>query len=213
MTETEGRTPVTSARSTHADGCARARTLSALVRRKERLDLARWVVFEAIAAYWKNLQTGTHRVGRLRRLSVDVRVSSLPAEAGQVAREIGAAAASLDVTESGYRIGAPYTGLMPGPLRSRLGAHYTPPASCERLIDMATEAGVDWRSARVLDPGCGGGAFLAPGGAAHGREPARCHRREQAEECPAAAARFRAGSVQGLDVARVSRCGAGRPVS
>lgn len=27
---------------------------------------------------------------------------------------------------------------------------------------MATDAGVDWRSARVLDPACGGGAFLSP---------------------------------------------------
>ena len=46
--------------------------------------------------------------------------------------------------------------------RTRLGAYYTPPALCERLLDMATDAGVDWRSARVLDPACGGGAFLAP---------------------------------------------------
>ena len=29
-------------------------------------------------------------------------------------------------------------------------------------LDLATEAGVDWRKARVLDPACGGGAFLSP---------------------------------------------------
>ena len=33
---------------------------------------------------------------------------------------------------------------------------------CERLLDLATDAGVDWRTAKVLDPACGGGAFLAP---------------------------------------------------
>ena len=45
---------------------------------------------------------------------------------------------------------------------ARLGAYFTPPALCERLLDMATEAGVDWRTARVLDPAYGGGVFLAP---------------------------------------------------
>ena len=55
-----------------------------------------------------------------------------------------------------------YTGMIPVRLRAELGAYYTPPALCERLLDMATEAGVDWRSARILDPACGGGAFLSP---------------------------------------------------
>ena len=72
------------------------------------------------------------------------------------------AAAGLDVLDAGYLIGVLYTGMMPAGFRARLGAYYTPPALCERLLDMATEAGVDWRSARVLDPACGGGAFLAP---------------------------------------------------
>ena len=51
---------------------------------------------------------------------------------------------------------------MPKKLRSRLGSYYTPPRLCERLLDMATETGVDWSTARVLDPACGGGAFLSP---------------------------------------------------
>src|SRR3546814_11908257 len=51
---------------------------------------------------------------------------------------------------------------MPDTVRAGLGAYYTPPALCERLLDMAGECGVDWRTARVLDPACGGGAFLSP---------------------------------------------------
>ncbi|MCY3843212.1 MAG: N-6 DNA methylase [Acidobacteria bacterium] len=47
-------------------------------------------------------------------------------------------------------------------MRAKLGAYYTPPALCDRLLDMAEDAGVDWSTARVLDPACGGGAFLAP---------------------------------------------------
>ena len=64
--------------------------------------------------------------------------------------------------EAGYLIGVLYTTMMPRKARAKLGAYYTPPALCERLLDMATDAGVDWASARVLDPACGGGAFLAP---------------------------------------------------
>ena len=59
-------------------------------------------------------------------------------------------------------IGSLYTGMMPERDRARLGAYYTPPALCDRLLDMAANAGVDWGTARVLDPACGGGAFLAP---------------------------------------------------
>ena len=59
-------------------------------------------------------------------------------------------------------IGSLYTGMMPKRERARLGAYYTPPALCDRLLDMATDAGIDWETARVLDPACGGGAFLAP---------------------------------------------------
>ena len=55
-----------------------------------------------------------------------------------------------------------YTAMMPRRVRSELGAYYTPPALCERLLDMATEAGTDWATARVLDPACGGGASWHP---------------------------------------------------
>jgi adenine-specific DNA-methyltransferase len=55
-----------------------------------------------------------------------------------------------------------YTVMLPDQMRADLGIYYTPPALTRRLIDMATEAGVDWTSCRVLDPACGGGAFLAP---------------------------------------------------
>jgi adenine-specific DNA-methyltransferase len=40
--------------------------------------------------------------------------------------------------------------------------YYTPPALTNRLLDMAEAAEIDWRTAKVLDPACGGGAFLLP---------------------------------------------------
>ena len=41
-----------------------------------------------------------------------------------------------------------------------MGAFYTPPALTQRLLDLADEGGLDWKTARVLDPASGGGAFL-----------------------------------------------------
>jgi len=72
------------------------------------------------------------------------------------------AAATLDVMQASYFIGVLYTAMMPGKVRADFGAYYTPPALCERLLELATESGTDWRTARVLDPACGGGAFLSP---------------------------------------------------
>jgi len=47
-------------------------------------------------------------------------------------------------------------------MRSALGMYYTPPPIADRLLDLAEEAGIDWQTARILDPACGGGAFLLP---------------------------------------------------
>ena len=52
--------------------------------------------------------------------------------------------------------------MLPAEYRVRHGIYFTPPALAERMLDQATDAGIDWVKARVLDPACGGGAFLAP---------------------------------------------------
>jgi hypothetical protein len=51
-------------------------------------------------------------------------------------------------------------GFIVGGSRSTLGAFYTPPALTSRLFDMAEEASLNWKTARVLDPASGGGAVL-----------------------------------------------------
>ena len=128
------------------------------------LATARTVAFTAVAAYWDALLASRRRPGALplRTLGSDTTVVGLPDWAGEMAAAVGAGYSGLDAAEAGYRIGCLYTGLMPDGMRSRLGAYYTPPALCERLLDMVSAAGVEWASARVLDPACGGGAFLSP---------------------------------------------------
>ena len=150
------------ARTIVEDGASRVRKLAFTVGHEERLDFARAIVLGVVSAYWKAKQAVSGRGWALRELPSDIGLASVPEEAAEQAERIGIAAAGLDVLDAGYTIGVLYTGLMPDRFRAQLGAYYTPPALCERLLDMATEAGVDWRSARVLDPACGGGAFLAP---------------------------------------------------
>jgi adenine-specific DNA-methyltransferase len=52
--------------------------------------------------------------------------------------------------------------MLPEDYRRQYGVYYSPPAITARLLDLSQKAGVDWSSARILDPACGGGAFLAP---------------------------------------------------
>jgi adenine-specific DNA-methyltransferase len=79
-----------------------------------------------------------------------------------LANAVGKAAAELPIAQACYQLSATYPALVPDSTRSELGMYYTPPALTDRLLDLAEEAGIDWRAARVLDPACGGGAFLLP---------------------------------------------------
>ena len=162
LTGGAGVLPEPLARTIVEDGASSVRKLAFSVEREERLDFARAVVLGVVSAYWKELQAVSGRGWPLRELPSELGLSSVREEAEEQAERIGIAAAGLDVLDAGYLIGVLYTGLMPDRFRAQFGAYYTPPALCERLLDMATEAGVDWRTARVLDPACGGGAFLAP---------------------------------------------------
>lgn len=120
------------------------------------------MVCVALTAYWSELQSKSAIDWPLRELPNGTDCAALPETAQELASAIGTCAAGMDVTDAGYAIGLLYTGALPERLRAKLGAYYTPPALCERLLDMAADAGVDWQTARVLDPACGGGAFLAP---------------------------------------------------
>ena len=147
--------------SAAGEALPRARRLAASLKREHRLALARALVLQAVSAYWRGLPPGPG-APRPRRPPSGIELSSLTEEAADLAHTVGNAAAELPVVEAGYLVGILYTGMMPDRFRADRGAYYTPPALCERLLDLATEAGVDWRTARVLDPACGGGAFLAP---------------------------------------------------
>ena len=201
--ESEDAVPAVSVRAIVEDRASSARTLASSVEREARLDFARAVVFSVVSAYWKALQSASGRSGSLRELPSAIELPSVPEETGELAESVGTAAAGMDVMDSCYMIGVLYTGMMPGRHRARLGAYYTPPALCERLLDMATEAGVDWRSVRVLDPACGGGAFLSPVARRMADGLKDCSARIALKNIQHRLSGFELGPVRGMDVTGV----------
>lgn len=150
-----------SARKELIDGVAQARYMASSVGVDSPIDFARSVVFSVVSSYWRTIKSQKNWHWRLRKRPCRTKFSE-KSEVVDWGAKLGVSAATLDPVEAAYRIGVLYTVLMPQDHRKRLGAHYTPPALCDELIGMATENGVDWCHAKVLDPACGGGAFLAP---------------------------------------------------
>lgn len=138
-----------------------ARALAEAHTDEDRLSLARSFCYRLVAAWWRVL-TVEDPGFPLRPLLHPVPVDPLPEPAAASADSIGHAAAACTPEAAVYAIGLTYTGMLPRPFRAKNGIYYTPPPLTARLIAQATEAGVDWSRARVLDPACGGGAFLAP---------------------------------------------------
>lgn len=79
-----------------------------------------------------------------------------------LSKDIGELVRSVDNDMASYLISTVYTAMLPETYRSQYGIFFTPPGLTSRLLDQAEVGGVDWATARVLDPSCGGGAFLAP---------------------------------------------------
>jgi len=92
--------------------------------------------------------------------TVDFRVA-LEDAAAELARSVGRTAAKLPRLEALHQVTSLYAALLPEHYRGKAGAFYTPPCLAVRLLDQAEEAGLDWTTAKVMDPAAGGGVFLA----------------------------------------------------
>ena len=160
VTDTYETISPTSAQSVIEAASTSFRRLAASAKPEDRLYFARTMVYSVVCGYWEGIQQTSRWRLSLQKHLFDYQTTPLPPEASALAHTIGTAASFLEPTNASHQIGMIYTVMMPDKLRAELGAYYTPPVLCERLLDMATEAGVDWRSARILDPACGGGAFL-----------------------------------------------------
>jgi len=143
-------------------GKVMARAVAGALDTKKRLTLARRFCASVIQTYWFDSQREYDSLWALPNHFLPRPNTYLEEPAASLADAMGRAAARLDPIKASYLIGVTYTAMLPDDTRSRLGVYYTPPGLTARLLDMATLAGVDWTSCRVLDPACGGGAFLAP---------------------------------------------------
>jgi len=134
-----------------------ARALSAQLGERHRLSFARSFTFAVLQAC---RDAAAQPVALAKPEGVDL--LPLSAEAERAARQFGATLASLPVRQAMHLAGVIYTTALPEGFRATQGIFYTPPALVDRLLAMSEEAGVDWNAARILDPACGGGAFLVP---------------------------------------------------
>ena len=144
------------------DGKLMAKALAEAAPPDVRLALARSFCTAVIESYWSRLQRDYAAPWPLPAPFEQDTTPAIHQPGASLATALGEAAARLDPIHAGYLIGVIYTAMIPDEMRSRFGVFYTPPALTYRLLDMATAAGVAWDRVNVLDPACGGGAFLAP---------------------------------------------------
>ncbi|HHY2940182.1 TPA: HsdM family class I SAM-dependent methyltransferase [Enterobacter roggenkampii] len=129
---------------------------------EKRLIQARSYCVRVVRAYWSSV---AHKLGAsitIKPVASSVLIDDVALDAGQLAERTGELIALFPVEDAGFLIGSIYTVMLPAAYRSEKGAYYTPPPLVERLLDMAEKSGVDFSKASVIDPACGGGAFLAP---------------------------------------------------
>ena len=139
-----------------------ARALVTTFPADHQLPLARAFGVRLIEAWWCGLTSVDIVPQELRSPLHPFPTEPLPEAAAALAETIGRTAAKFNAETAAYQIGLTYTGMLPAEHRGEYGIFYTPPVLTARLLDQVTLANVDWAKCRVLDPACGGGAFLAP---------------------------------------------------
>jgi adenine-specific DNA-methyltransferase len=135
---------------------ARAREIKAADR---RLAFARAITRHVVAKCWQNTFSSP---ASPPPLLTDISLGSPGNSDFFLGSRFADEVSRLDTILSSYLVGCLYTALIPRDMRGEFGVYYTPPAISRHLMELAEQAGTDWGSARVLDPACGGGAFLAP---------------------------------------------------
>lgn len=78
----------------------------------------------------------------------------------ELSNEMAKLLSDLDINSAGYYIGNIYTTLLPKKHRAKIGAYYTPPVLVDRLMSTIDNNNFDWSNSKIIDPACGGAAFL-----------------------------------------------------
>jgi adenine-specific DNA-methyltransferase len=70
--------------------------------------------------------------------------------------------ASRPPTEHEYWLATAYSRILTDMQRRRQAAYFTPPRLIDEILERLENTGIKWSNVTVLDPACGGAAFLAP---------------------------------------------------
>ncbi len=133
--------------------------LAATLAHQNRAEFARSFSAALVEAYWKRLYRTPPPTSF--NLIASGGGAVLPADAWTVTEQI---AAAIEIfrrrPRRPMRLDRSILRFCPFSSRAQHGIFYTPPEIVECLLFMAEDAGIDWQTARVLDPACGGGAFM-----------------------------------------------------
>lgn len=124
----------------------------------EQLSLARSFTYTTLKFLWNKVNS--KKLFNCRDVSFEK--FNLNIKSTKLSRNIAKFLNDLSIVECGYYIGLVYTILLPDEYKSEYGVYYTPPVIAERLLDLLAAEGINWAKDKVLDPACGGGAFLIP---------------------------------------------------
>jgi len=138
-------------------GQSEAQAIVAGMAATDREGFARSLSTAVLATFWRKKTQACGCPWELRKPVV----TPLRRFSGLVER-LGGALLTVPGPRAGYLAGQLYTALMPDAVRKRLGAFYTPPPLADRLLQLVTDSGFDWGQGRIVDPACGGAAFLVP---------------------------------------------------
>ena len=126
------------------------------------LDIARTVAYHVALGWWQSFAE-TEAPSRACPLPAPAYAGPLldlgPGVAASAA-SLGADFAKLSIATGTAEIGKFYSALLPSNHRGTNGVFYTPTPLVRRLLDDAEAAGHDWAVGKVIDPSCGGGAFM-----------------------------------------------------
>lgn len=133
-----------------------------IVNDAERIRAARSFCAEIVLSFWWAIARKNDTTMKPAGPSAVLLLDAISPDAQSIATSIGQLIAQFPPEDAGYLIGSIYTVMLPTSIRSKLGAFYTPPPLVSRLLDSAQQAGIDFSKNSIIDPACGGGAFLVP---------------------------------------------------
>ncbi|MBR0596452.1 Eco57I restriction-modification methylase domain-containing protein [Sinanaerobacter chloroacetimidivorans] len=123
---------------------------------EETIAFSRTFCYSVVSYLWKSVDYKN----RWKCRTVSFFKKELDFQAIKLSKEVAEYFITLNLMEYAYLLGNLYTMLLPKSFRSNNGVYYTPPMLAERLLDLLSAEGADWAQATILDPACGGGAFL-----------------------------------------------------